>query len=304
MKLWLKCLILVGLFANNGHISAQNNDTILPTKPSPYLIPALGLAYTTGMIALYHAWYKNYDSGSFRFFNDNKEWLQIDKLGHLTTSWYLGMVGYESFRLAGHSENTSLWLGGSAGSIFLTGIEILDGFSDGWGFSWGDALANFSGSALFIAQQKHWKEQRIMLKYSYTHSPYAAYRPELLGKSGISRALKDYNGQRYWLSFNLASFLHNSERFPGILNLAIGYGASGMLGGHDNIWEKDGIQFDFSNIPRERLFYLSLDLDLTKIKTNKKWLKYLFTTVGFIKFPAPALEFNLNKDFRFRPLMF
>jgi hypothetical protein len=43
--------------------------------------------------------------------------------------------------------------------------------------------------------------------------------------------LKDYNGQTYWLSVNLHSF-YKGSKIPKWLNLAIGYGANGMLTGN------------------------------------------------------------------------
>jgi len=43
-----------------------------------------------------------------------------------------------------------------------------------------------------------------------------------------------------------------------------------------------------------RQFYISFDLDLTKIETKSKFLKTLFTAINFIKIPAPAIEFTSN----------
>ena len=41
---------------------------------------------------------------------------------------------------------------------------------------------------------------------------------------------------------------------------------------------------------RERQYFLSFDIDLTKIKTKNKILSSIFHVFGFLKFPAPALE--------------
>lgn len=299
--LWLILLFQPKFIAAQA-VQSYEQDTL--NRPSKILIPALGLAYTAGMYGLYHAWYKEYDTGRFRLFNDNSEWLQMDKLGHLTTSWYLGLAGYEAFRLANHSEKRAIWLGGCMGSIFLTGVELFDGFSEGWGFSIGDALANFLGSALFISQQLTWSTQRISLKFSYTPTSYAALRPELLGNSALSRVLKDYNGQRYWLSVNPASFFSNHVWIPPFLNIAVGHGADGMLGGMDNVWYSNGELYDYSHIARYRQWYLSFDIDLTKFKTRQKWKRMLLSSFGFIKFPAPAIQYNRIEGFRFRPWMF
>ena len=47
------------------------------------------------------------------------------------------------------------------GFTFLTAVEILDGFSKNWGASWGEILANASGTGLLIGQELLWAEQRI-----------------------------------------------------------------------------------------------------------------------------------------------
>jgi hypothetical protein len=103
--------------------------------------------------------------------------------------------------------------------------------------------------------------------------------------------LKDYNGQTYWLSLNPASFMKEGTRFPKWLNIAFGYGAEGMTGGDFNppYVDANGKQIEFD---RYRQYYLSLDVDLTRIKTRSKFLRTFFNTIGFLKIPAPALEFS------------
>jgi hypothetical protein len=167
----------------------------------------------------------------------------------------------------------------------------LDGFSSEWGFSFADLGANAAGSLMYIAQGLGWDEQRITLKYSFMQSDYSQYRPNVLGKNLTENLLKDYNGQTYWLSVNLSSFMKEDTRLPKWLNVAVGYGADGMTGGDFNppYIDHDGNQIYFD---RYRQYYLSLDVDLTRIKTKSKVLKTFFNTIGFIKIPAPALEFS------------
>lgn len=43
---------------------------------------------------------------------------------------------------------------------------------------------------------------------------------------------------------------------------------------------------------RTRQFYLSLDVDLTKINTNSHFLKTLFSVFNSVKIPAPTIEFR------------
>lgn len=249
--------------------------------------------YAGSLVGLNELWYKDYPRSSFHFFDDSREWLQMDKVGHATTSYYIGRVGIGFMSWTGIAPKKAAWYGGMLGSLYQTTIEVLDGYSSGWGFSVADLAANTAGSLLCVGQQLAWNDQRIVLKYSFMQSDYATYRPNLLGSDLRENLLKDYNGQTYWLSVNPAAFMHGAGKFPEWLNIAVGYGAEGMTGGDFNPPYIDGngnqLYFD-----RYRQFYLSLDVDLTRIKTRSKFLKTVFYAVGFIKIPAPALEFNKN----------
>jgi hypothetical protein len=55
---------------------------------------------------------------------------------------------------------------------------------------------------------------------------------------------------------------------------------------------------------RYRQFYLSMDVDLTRIKTKSKVLKGIFSVVNFIKIPFPALEYNSLGQVKFHFLYF
>ncbi len=252
---------------------------------------------------LYQAWYKNYPMNGFHWFDDGGEWLQMDKIGHATTSAYLGKWGYEFYRYAGVSRKKAIWLGGSAGFLYLSMVEILDGFSAEWGASPTDLLANATGAALFIGQQLGWDEQRFYLKWSYHPTEFAKYRPDLLGSGGFESMLKDYNGQTYWLSGNIKSFIRNKDsKFPAWLNIAVGYGGTGMLGAYSNPPEHNGEPLP--EYQRVRQYYLSLDIDLSRIKTRHTGLNFLLNFLGFVKFPFPALEYNKENGFVFHPLYF
>ena len=71
----------------------------------------------------------------------------------------------------------------------------------------------------------------------------------------------------------------------------MGYGATGMISGKGEI--PDGYEGVF--FQNERLFYLSLDLDLTKIKTKSHVLKTFFTIFNSLKIPAPSIKFGAHE---------
>ncbi|MCB0397787.1 MAG: DUF2279 domain-containing protein [Flavobacteriales bacterium] len=303
------CLVIFlisipSLRAQNGSSFWTPSDSLNKKRLRGLLI-AEGAVYGVTMIGLNQLWYADYPRSSFHFFNDNKEWLQMDKMGHMTTGYYVGRLGIKAMQWTGAGPRKQLWLGGSLGFMFLTTIEILDGFSSEWGASWGDLVANGTGAGLVMAQHACWQEQRITPKFSFHRSMYAEYRPDLLGHGLNEELLKDYNGQTYWLSVSPRSFLGKDRVtwWPGWLNVALGYGADGMTGGSENhpITQGQGV---YVTPERYRQFYFSLDVDLTRIETRSKALGFLFNTFGFIKFPAPALELNRLDGWRFHPVYF
>ncbi len=247
--------------------------------------------YAGSMTGLYFLWYADYKQTSFHFYDDSGEWLQMDKAGHAMTAYHVGLIGYEALRLAGLDERRATFYGAPLGFAFQTTVEIFDGFSDGWGFSWTDILANSIGAGLFMTQQLCWHEQRIALKYSFHTTKYADYRPDLLGKTTLEQMLKDYNGQTYWMSFNIKSLaLPSNSNFPAWLNIAVGYSGDGMTGAFRNEREHEGRPIPFYE--RIRQFFLAHDIDLTRIPVKNKFLKTTLKVLSFIKIPAPTLEFR------------
>ena len=288
----------------------QNQDTlkIQSTKDTIHqgrltaVIVTEGCLYAGSLTGLYYLWYANYPQSTFHFFNDNDEWLQMDKCGHVMTAYYLSHIGYASFRWTGMERKKAIWYGGLTGFAYMTNIEILDGFSSQWGFSWGDFTSNTIGTLLFMGQQLIWDEQRFVLKFSFHTTSYPRYRPDLLGKNLIQVMLKDYNGQSYWVSGNISSFLPKETRFPKWLNVAIGYSAEGMAGATSNP-ESHNSQM-IPEFQRYRQFMLSPDLDLTRIATRSKALKAIFNLLSFIKIPAPAIEYNTTGRWNFYLMYF
>ncbi|MEO6233088.1 MAG: DUF2279 domain-containing protein [Ferruginibacter sp.] len=259
------------------------------------------VGYSAIMAGLYSEWYSQYPQGAFHTFNDNAEWLQVDKVGHMYGSYIESRTSMELWRWTGISRKKRIWYGGLSGAAYQTVIEVLDGFSSEWGWSWGDFSANIIGSGTLIAQELAWDDQRIKLKFSFHKNDYGepvlnARADKIYGKTLSERFIKDYNAQTYWASANLKAFFPESN-LPAWLSVAVGYGAEGMFGARDNT-AKDpagNIIFNRTDISRYRQWYLAPDIDLTKIKTNKKGLKILFMALSAFKFPTPSVEFSRGK---------
>lgn len=270
-------------------------------KKRQWLVGAASVAvYGGSLISLNQAWYKAFPRSSFHTFNDAGEWLQIDKVGHAWSAYSISRVTTAAWQWAGLPHKKSVLVGSATGFAYLSVIEVLDAHSNQWGWSWADMGSNLFGSGLFAAQELAWKEQKVQFKFSSHRKQYDAALQEradnLFGASLPERILKDYNGQTYWASFNLNSLFKNSQ-LPPWLNIAVGYGGDGLWGGFENkgFDESGNVIFNRTDIPRRRQWYLSPDIDFTKIKTDKKLLKTLFAGLNAIKMPAPALMYSGGK---------
>jgi len=280
---------------------------------------ALGIStttYTGFSIGLYNAWYKQYPQEGFHFFNDLGEWNNMDKVGHIYTAYFQGVLCYKGAKWTGLSDDKSILVGAICGGLFQTTIEMMDAFSSQWGFSIPDFAANVSGIGMYSLQQKYWGGQRIMLKVSSYPKKYPDFivtgsngteislqnrADNLFGASFAEQYLKDYNAQAYWASIDVNSFLPDGNRWPSWLNVALGYGSNNMFGGFENEWTTDGEVFivDETLFPRVHQYYLGFDLDLTKIKTKNDFLGGLLSIFNIFKAPSPALEVNSRGEVSF-----
>ena len=296
---------LYGVGFNPINISFKNKpDTLTPhqKKKRIWLVGGASIVgYSGVMIALSSAWYSQYKQTSFHTFNDFPEWKQVDKVGHFYSAYIESRASMEMWRWTGIDRKKRIWLGGMSGAFYQTVIEVLDGFSTGWGWSWSDFSANILGSTALVAQELAWNDQRIKLKFSFHRKNYNDPQlnqrsDKLFGTSSAERLLKDYNGQTYWASMNLKPFFKNSN-LPAWLSVSVGYGAEGLFGGTENIGKDDNgnIVFNRPDVKRYRQWFISPDIDLTKIKTNKKGVKFLLTVLSAFKFPTPSLEFYNGK---------
>lgn len=287
------------LLAQNSFDNFFKPSDSLNKKRQNYVFLSEAVLGSGGLIGLNQLWYADYPKSDFHFINDNAEWMQMDKVGHLYSSYHIGRLSAEALNWSGASKKNQLIYGASLGFVFLTAVEVMDGFSAEWGASMGDVFANVSGTALYVSQELIWSEQRIIPKFSFHSTKYADFRPDLLGKTTQENILKDYNGQTYWFSANLYSFSKKSK-IPKWLNLALGYGAEGMIGEND---DKNQIIFPIKP-EKNRKFYLSLDLDLAKINTKSHFLKTIFSVLNMVKIPAPTLEYSPQRRFKFHALYF
>ncbi len=339
MGYWLRhtfIVIFVLLFCTISNGQSHSISSQEPTSFSEFFTPSdtlnkkrfnialtgTSLLYTGFSIGLYNTWYKQYPQSKFHLFDDWNEWNNIDKAGHLYTAYFQGVLGYKGSKWTGLSEDKAILVGALCGSIFQATVEVMDGFSENWGFSVGDMAANLAGTSAFVVQQKVWGEQRITVKVSSWPKSYPtdnisavngssftsldARADDLFGSGFVESYLKDYNAQTIWASFNLKSLVNKDNKIPGWLNVAVGYGSENMFGGFANEWHlenDDRFVVDEIAFPRHRQYYLGLDVDLTRIKVKSQFLKSVLSILNIFKLPLPAFEYNSLGEFKVHALV-
>ncbi len=248
------------------------------------LILVTSTGYAASMTVLNQVWYSDFDKQPFAFFNDSKEWFQMDKLGHTFSTFHISKFGSNALHWSGLPKKKSDKIAALSSFIMVSSIEIFDGYSAGYGASATDLAANALGGFLFLGQQMLWNEVRLHPKFSFHQTALASQRPSLLGKNLGEEIIKDYNGQTQWLSVDVDKF----TRFPKWFNIAIGYG------GHDMVYanKAEGIANGYNPY---RQLYFSIDFDLTDIKTKYRGINALLYIVNMIKLPAPTLEISQGR---------
>jgi hypothetical protein len=101
--------------------------------------------------------------------------------------------------------------------------------------------------------------------------------------------IKDYNGQSYWFSFNISSFLKSNNNFPKWLNADLGIGADGMTGAINNPDSVNG-----KPIPqfiRQRKLFVGIDEAF-----NKKNELPFPAWMNMIRIPSPVLQWKTKTN--------
>lgn len=297
-----KIVFIVVLFLFCRSIFSMEKDTLAITlsqqKKHNAIFSSLSIgASATSFIGLNSLWYKDYPRSNFHFFNDSKEWMQMDKCGHAFTAYQLGRNFYNTLITSDSNRNRNIFLGGASGLIYLTSIEILDGKSTQWGFSKSDMVANTFGYFLFASQEYFLQQQFISLKFSYHKSAFANVRPETFGHNFQQRLLKDYNGQTYWLSAPLSLNRSNTKRFTRWLCISFGYSID------ENVFADNNIN-SVNNFQATREFFFSFDADLNRIEWRRKWMKKIASVINFIKIPSPTIGIRSDGKVKVYPVYF
>lgn len=292
----MKVILFVAVLSLTRSFDAQTNEDTLKYSHSHHRMAwsagSVGIVSIGSIYGLGKLWYSQENKSSFHIFNDSRNWLQMDKMGHSYTCYEITRGMDALFSWSGLNKKKSLWVSAGIGFGYLGTIEILDGFNKDWGFSFSDIAFNALGVGLYTFQEYYFSKQWFKPKFSFHPTEFARMRPEVLGENFVETLLKDYNGQTYWLSFSPGNM--GVQKWPKWLMLSAGHSINGRLKGDSEIYQ--GIQ-------SHREFLFSLDIDLTEIQVKSKLLKGILEALNTLKFPFPALIYS-NGKLNARPIYF
>lgn len=250
--------------------SLRDTSDIIPLRLA--VVGGLSVGgFIVGHIVLNNLWWKG-EQSSFHF-TWRDDWvyaLGADKLGHFYTP-YIGTDIYrQAFRWTGMSREASLHWGAGLASGYTTYVEIRDGFSAEWGFSWWDFIANNLGVGWRVAEfYEPWLEN-IRWKVSYDAS-------DAFKEGAYSTIIDDYESTYHWASLNVNGFLPESWRryWPDWINIAVGHSVKGVRA------------YDGSG---HHELYLGLDWNTEGLPGGGSFWNRLKRFANYYHLPAPAVR--------------
>ena len=239
-----------------------------------------GTALSAGVlihIYQHNAWWQGQQE-PFRFENDWEYALNVDKFGHAYGAYSESRLARAVLLWTGFNDDAALFYGSVFGFTYQTYVEVEDGYHRSYGFSPGDAIANTIGSSLPLLQRSFPVLSNFSLKYSYF--PSRQYLNDL--KSENFRVfIDDYEGSVFWITMDPHFLMSPSaaKALPAWLGLALG------IGGHNLEQPTPGV----------RNYYLTTDVQFSRIKAGGEFLSALFGALDFFHFPAPGLAIENRK---------
>jgi hypothetical protein len=237
----------------------------------------------------YTTWWKDSNS-QFRIRHEN--WFGADtpnggadKLGHAYSFYVSTRMMTKSFQWAGHSQPQAIQLAGITSAALSVGVEILDGFTEKYGFSSEDVIMNLTGigTGIILDQYPH-GDNLFDLRLKYWPSDDARRLDEY-------DPFTDYSGQTYLLITKASGILTlRQKKWLRYLELAVGYGTRGYQ-------PTDGTDSQ----PKERNFYYGLSFNLSQLFNDMLFKKnptssytQLVTeqVLEYLQMPGTALLFD------------
>lgn len=288
------CPLTIGQSTSLDTTNTYHSDSISPLtklyndvkyeplsyKPNYGVLAGMGGIFLGSGIAIHiyqrNAWWKD-QRRDFHFVEDWNYALNIDKIGHFYASALLAHTFSAGLEAGDIQSEPAAIYGSLASLLFELYVEIEDGYGPQWGFSPGDAGADFLGAAFSLSQ--------YYIPFLKNIQPRFSYWPSQKFRDGThpGNSIDDYEGQKYWLSFRVKNLLPKkpAEYWPGFLNLSLGMGVRNLDGSGGG----------------QREFYLALDLDFEEIPLYGRGWQFVKNTLNYFHLPMPGIRITPDAVF-------
>lgn len=262
--------ILLWYTVMNSPVGAMTDSTDIKPYRLGLVAGATAGAFIVGHGILNDLWWKG-ERVPFHINTDTdyRYALNADKLGHATFAYMAATTYADLWRWCGMDSSTALWSGFGVAMAYQTYIEVRDGFSRNYGFSWGDIAGNTIGAALPVV--KHHVPALRALDLQVSFWPSQAFRD-----GAYNAIIDDYTSTTHWLAMNVHDVAPRGWQrwIPPWLGLAVGHSVRNING----------------NGSGERVLVLSLDWQLHRIPGLPDWLRDVARVLHCYHLPAPAVQ--------------
>ncbi len=243
------CLACLAIAASADEFQPEADDSWWTRQRKT---AAINAALDLGIVAYGFA---NWDYGtqsphaqSEGWFGSGTRYGGADKLGHASTAYGVTSGMFHIYESWGYSRERAADYGALSALAMTTVMELGDGISATYGFSYEDQLMNTAGAALGWLRQRY-PRLRELVDYRIEYLPSAALR------NGDTKDITtDYSGMRYALVGKAGGIPAIRNRWLRCLELHVGYYTRGYL-------KEDEAYFD----ERTRNAYVAIGLDLSEV---------------------------------------
>jgi hypothetical protein len=259
--------LIILLYHPVSHAQQNDSTEVIPWRL--YLVGGVTAgAFTFGHLFQENIWWKGERSGFH--FNWHEDWVYAlggDKLGHIFFPYMVTTIYTDVFEWTGLTRKQSLYYAASLAFAYQTYVEIRDGFSAEWGFSWGDFGANVIGAAYPILQEHYPSLKNYNMKINFHAS-------ERFKQGSHAVIIDDYESTYHWLTVTTYNLLPDNwkQYYPSFVNFAIGHSVQNL---------------DYNG---KHELYLALDWNFEMLPGDFWLWKIIKRLANFYRFPSPAVR--------------
>lgn len=286
------------MYADTRRFTIDGSLPFEDTHIKPLTAGIIGGIYT-GIFIVQHEMQQNTiwkKTGPFNVAEDAQYTMYLDKAGHFFGTYLPSYIFSEALMTSGLSYDAATVWGASLGLAYTGYVEILDGYSVGFGFSPSDFYADLAGAGFFVAQHYIPYLQNFSPKFMYVKPSWHGEINRVEAESFID----DYSSQAFFMSINVYNMLPEKWKKYWVpwLELSVGYAVYSLCTPNElctNCNPKVSEPVSRSAWGNRKII-ISLDYNLAKILPDgPPWWNWLRQSLNMFKLPSPSIEIGTHK---------